>query len=147
MSTRCRIGIEYDDKTVKSIYCHHDGYPEWVGKKLKENYTDVEKVEALLELGDISSLGKTCNSELAKKHWGYLDNNQYDKLGDDEFEDLTIPYKDRGEDCPAIVDRDKWDYKDSGSESCAEYLYLFSKDDNGNYRWLVLDVYPDFEEL
>lgn len=25
MSTRCRIAVEQEDGTIKSIYCHHDG--------------------------------------------------------------------------------------------------------------------------
>ena len=56
MSTRSRIGIENENGRVSSIYCHWDGYPEYVGKVLKENYSDRDKVKQLLELGDISIL-------------------------------------------------------------------------------------------
>jgi hypothetical protein len=58
MSTRSRIGMEFTDENgthmVKSIYCHFDGYPEGVGQKLMDHYQDREKVEQLIELGDIS---------------------------------------------------------------------------------------------
>lgn len=57
MSTRSRIGIEREDGTVESIYCHFDGYPAHVGKMLLEHYQDGEKIEELLKLGNISSLG------------------------------------------------------------------------------------------
>jgi hypothetical protein len=40
MATRSRIGIQLKDKSVLSVYCHWDGYPEWNGKKLKEGSTD-----------------------------------------------------------------------------------------------------------
>jgi hypothetical protein len=58
MATRSRIAIENQDGTVDSIYCHFDGYVDSVGKTLFEHY-DQEKLERLLELGDISSLGES----------------------------------------------------------------------------------------
>jgi hypothetical protein len=58
MSTRCLIGIE-DEKTIIFIYCHHDGYPEGVGKYLKEYYNNEEIIKKLLSLGAISGLENT----------------------------------------------------------------------------------------
>jgi hypothetical protein len=58
MATRSRIAIENQDGTVTSIYCHFDGYIDGVGKILQENYNTREKMEQLIDLGDISSLGK-----------------------------------------------------------------------------------------
>lgn len=58
MSTNSRIGIEQADGTVKSIYCHWDGYPKGVGKTLIEHYNDRAKIESLIALGDISVLGE-----------------------------------------------------------------------------------------
>jgi len=62
MATRSRIAIETLDHRgeaiVKSIYCHNDGYPSDNGKILADNYQAREKVEALIALGDISSLDK-----------------------------------------------------------------------------------------
>lgn len=57
MSTRCYIG-KLDEKSndVKFIYCHFDGYPEYVGYMLDTYYKDHGKVEDLLNLGDISCL-------------------------------------------------------------------------------------------
>jgi hypothetical protein len=56
MATRSRIAIEYQDGTVRSIYCHWDGYPEHHAPILLEHYTTQEKVESLIALGSISSL-------------------------------------------------------------------------------------------
>jgi hypothetical protein len=56
MATRSRIGIEMQDGSVQSIYCHWDGYPQGVGAMLQEHYQDPSKVEALIALGDISFL-------------------------------------------------------------------------------------------
>ena len=59
MSTRSLIAIENLDGTCRSIYCHHDGYPDGVGYVLREFYNTPEAIEALQELGDLSSLGET----------------------------------------------------------------------------------------
>ena len=56
MATRSKIAIEDQDGTVRSIYCHWDGYPSHHGPILLEHYTTQEKVESLIALGSISSL-------------------------------------------------------------------------------------------
>lgn len=57
MSTRCRIGILNEDKTVTSIACHWDGMPDLAGETLHRFWDDQGKVESLVEGGDISELG------------------------------------------------------------------------------------------
>jgi hypothetical protein len=64
MATRSRIAIETESGTVKSIYCHFDGYVSGVGKTLFNHY-DKEKLEKLIELGDISSLGESTENTVA----------------------------------------------------------------------------------
>lgn len=58
MATRSIIGKLNPDNTVTFIYCHYDGYPNGVGKTLKEHYLTEGKVNQLLELGDLSKLGE-----------------------------------------------------------------------------------------
>ena len=57
MATRSTIALEYADGTVDQIYCHWDGYLEHNGRILLDNYTDPFKVQQLMDLGDLSSLG------------------------------------------------------------------------------------------
>lgn len=57
MATRSMIYKEQQDGTLKGIYCHWDGYLEYNGSILLEHYSDPDKLEKLLALGDISSLG------------------------------------------------------------------------------------------
>lgn len=57
MSTRSYIAFDNGDE-VYMIYCHFDGYPQYVGAILNEHYTDIEKVEELIDLGDLSYLSK-----------------------------------------------------------------------------------------
>ena len=57
MATRSMIGKDYGGE-IKAIYCHWDGYIQGVGQTLKEFYTDESKIDDLIKLGSISSLGK-----------------------------------------------------------------------------------------
>ena len=65
MATRSTIGI-IDNKTgvVTSIYCHWDGYPENNGRILVEHWSDPAKIQQLMALGPLSSLG----AEIGEKH-------------------------------------------------------------------------------
>ena len=55
MSTNARIGLLQEDLTVKSVYHHWDGYPEWLGVTLKEQYNTREKIAELIDGGNMSS--------------------------------------------------------------------------------------------
>ena len=53
MATRAIIA-KLDDKGVKAIYNHSDGYLEHAGRILNEHYKDESKVDELLAHGDVS---------------------------------------------------------------------------------------------
>jgi len=55
MSTNSTIAVKTNNK-VKIIYCHWDGYIEGVGKTLLNHYHTQEKIESLVNLGDLSVL-------------------------------------------------------------------------------------------
>jgi hypothetical protein len=59
MATRSLIGINLNNGITKLIYCHWDGYPEYNGQLLVNNYTSPSAVFDLLELGDLSTLAET----------------------------------------------------------------------------------------
>jgi hypothetical protein len=54
MGTRSRIGVMHGD-TLKSVYCHWDGYLAHNGQILQEHY-DSAKANNLVALGDLSTL-------------------------------------------------------------------------------------------
>jgi hypothetical protein len=59
MSTNSRIGKLLPDGRVRTITCHWDGYiPGGVGEDLLKYYSDSSKVDSLLDLGNLSALGK-----------------------------------------------------------------------------------------
>ena len=55
MSTNARIGLQFADGSVMSVYHHWDGCPEWLGVTLKEQYNTREKIAKLLDGGNMSS--------------------------------------------------------------------------------------------
>ena len=102
-----------------AIYCHWDGYPEGVGKTLMRHYTDAKKVDALLDLGDISSLGE----EIGKKHnFDKRPAGQTNAYGRDRGETETEKSFE-----PTLKDL----LKAANGRDC-EYIYIFSK---GKWRW------------
>lgn len=132
MSTRCRIAFEHDDK-FESIYCHHDGYLSWVGRKLQEHYRTPEDVRALMDLGDISSLG---DQPTPVKDFG----------AEDREYKYCRPYSLRGEDCPSTFDSSLRALKERTEDCWGEYLYVFMKDYNGIYKWYVWEL-SDYRRL
>ena len=146
MSTRSRIGMKMLDGSIKSIYCHWDGYPKGVGATLQKHYTDPKKIEELLNLGDISSLGEFYDKELSNMDWHKFDDPEKRDEIIKKTERCTIAYKDRGEDCPARVDADECVFISKVGKSCEDYTYLFKQDWDGVYRWHYLET-PYFKLL
>lgn len=68
MATRSRIGIQNEDGSVTSVYCHWDGYPENNGDILVMHYKEREKVQKLIGLGSISSLAAEINATEGEGH-------------------------------------------------------------------------------
>lgn len=62
MSTRWQIAARLGDGTAGCIYVHCDGYPKYALRVLREHYTDQQKIDALIALGDCLSVGPTINS-------------------------------------------------------------------------------------
>ena len=72
MVTRSLIAIEHRNGTVESIYCHNYGHPEDNGAKLLKHYTDREKVERLIALGELSVLGARLEPTTGKQENWYF---------------------------------------------------------------------------
>jgi hypothetical protein len=120
MATRGRIGLELADGSILSIYSHYDNYPEFVGLKLVEHFDTKEKVQELIDLGDISCLWTNAG-------WN---NETLPETG-------PLPYSTRGEDCPPRLDANKYDYLADGEE----YAYIYTL----NGEWVCYDMHQ-FEE-
>ena len=122
MATRSYIGIRNTDDSVEYIYCHFDGYPSHNGKILVEHYNELDKVKALIALGDLSRLGKEIGSK--QNFNDYSSQNQ----------DWCLAYsRDRGENnTSARSDRFSHVVKDDN----VDYAYIFS-----DGKWECYDTY------
>ena len=130
MSTNAAIGLTMPDGTIKAVYLHWDGYitDGGAGETLAEHYQDRAKVEKLISLGFLSSLGAEVDPDPASPHsWT---NPQ---------PGVTVAYhRDRNDPLePAIVFKDKDSFAEEAKGSLwAEFAYLFE-----NGRWLVCDLH------
>jgi len=130
MATRSRIAIEDQDGTVRSIYCHWDGYPEYNGVVLQESYQTREKVEQLIALGSISSLKPLANPPEGATH-----------TFNNPLEDVTVAFcRDRGEELSIKSHKNVKEFSESDIE---EYGYVFTAAEG----WLLIDGYPENREI
>ena len=112
MSTRSLIAAIQPDGTYLAIYCHSNGYPEYVGKLLTTHYTDPTKIAALMALGDLSSLG----AEIGEQH----------EFGRPQRGICTAYGRDRAEEDTGAVPSPNFDSLGKIADGCgAEWLYVF----------------------
>ena len=121
MATRSRIGLLIQTGHVLSVYHHWDGYPEWLGVTLKAKFNTREKIEELIDGGDMSS----CDS-----------NDDWDRkeLG----ETAPLYYNDRGDKTEPRLDTTIEDYLAKGEQ----YAYLFENDE-----WVCYDLHGDEPQI
>jgi hypothetical protein len=131
MGTRSRIGIEMPDHTVVSVYCHWDGYPEFNGKHLVQQYSDREDVQELIDGGSMSSLRtrETWNpgSTLKDENGQYIQDTEGFIMYENDREPQPLYHSERGDgEDPMHSDFDTF-----VSDNCGEeYAYLFDLNDN-----------------
>ncbi len=118
MSTRSTIAMVTPRGDIDAIFCHWDGYPEYVGSILNARYTDERRVAKLMDMGDVDHLGKT----LAKCRFYRRD------FGDAEEDTRKETHKSLSEAVAAMTAELGW----------REYLYLFA-----DKRWMVRAVEGD----
>ncbi len=87
MSTNSTIAVKTERGPYKAIYCHNDGYPEYMYPMLRDWYGTQERAEALVDLGDASFIAKRLVPSQGSNH--HFDHPE---------EDVSIFYhRDRGE--------------------------------------------------
>jgi hypothetical protein len=155
MATRSTISVvdtRTKDGSGRTIYCHWDGYLQNNGLILLESYTNPDKINALIDLGDISSL----RENVVPKKEGVLskmnENYKYDLIPTKEPHSFDNPHngvvvaymRDRGEkDCHAS----SFKGKEPGKNIAQEFDYLFVIEEN---KWYVRNNHkarPKFVEL
>lgn len=129
MATRSYIGVRNLDASVSYIYCHFDGYPDGVGATLINHYADMDRINELMKLGDLSTLGKAIGSKQ-----NFNDYNSHNR-------DWCLAYgRDRGENNVSVK---KGNYDELIVDQSVDYVYIF----DGDY-WECFNTYdPELVDL
>lgn len=133
MSTNATISVVTLDGKVKTIYNHWDGYPEYLLNILKEYYNDLQKAEALVDLGNVSSVQESieCPEEHTFSH---------------PVDGYSIFYgRDRGEKGQEALVQDLEVFKNRGVDNFSygrqEYNYVYA-----NGQWMHLQEWQAEQE-
>ena len=121
MSTRSMIARRYEDGSFRAVYAHWDGYPEHNGRILLSHYSSVDKLNALLDEGDISILRET----VGDKH-NFDDFLQGQESPANKNEWTTFYGRDRGEEgCEASTFDTLDELITAAKERWSVYVYVF----------------------
>lgn len=123
ISTRSYIAKKIGEDAYLTIYCHADGYLTYNGAMLLDHYNTSERVDALLALGDLSTL--------------------QEKLEPDPNSPHSFDYNERQDGVTVAYGRDRGDH---GTEArvfslaqlnneshWTEYVYIF--DENNKWKY------------
>ena len=77
MSTRSTISVIQRDGSVKSVYCHWDGYTDGVGKELINNFNTERLANKVISEGSISSITDSYIDSYHSKRGEDIDIKQY----------------------------------------------------------------------
>ena len=161
MGTRSTIALEFADGTVEQVYCHWDGYLAHNGQILFQYYSDPFKLRDLIDLGDISSLGKIIGTKHPFSPF-VSDTVEFKALPQDEQERIkagikshyeaaqtagatTFYGRDRGE--TGTASKKFKNYEDYvANHQYEEYEYILRNVD-GKATWFVADHGDGYIEL
>ena len=125
MSTRARIGLLQEDLSVLSVYHHWDGYPEWLGVTLNEQYNTREKIAKLIDGGNMSSCWSDNQFDYEKQEFVKNDPKPEYYGGEDERPHHNATFQKFLDDVNA----------------CEEYLYIFITE-----CWKAFSVRPVYDD-
>ena len=134
MGTRSMIAIQNPySKDVRAVYCHWDGYLEHNGAILQKHYAASSKVNNLIALGDLSSLGTQIGEKHPfSPHSSKEDEALYEHAKDQGY--CTFYTRDRGEDAPFKVFKSLAEAETYFENSWCEYLYVFKYSKADDYQ-------------
>jgi len=139
MGTRSRIGVMHGD-TVKSVYCHWDGYLEHNGEILQKHYDSV-KANQLVSLGDLSSLKPEIGTEHA---FGYHGTDISAEEYEEKYGNMCTFYgRDRGEEGTGWKTHNNFvDFVDCVESSWCEWYYIMK-----DGVWYVGNIHSSDEQF
>lgn len=120
MATRSSIAMATGEG-IRSVYVHWDGYPEGVGATLEQHYQDADKLELLMDRGDVSVLAENIG-----------DGNSWE-IGK-RREEFCLFYDDRGEDSPSMLHPNIGEWISYRKGNGCEYGYFWNGEEFLTYN-------------
>lgn len=114
MSTHCGIAFK-TDKGYETIYCHSDGYTEYMWPMLTEHYNSEELARKLVSLGDASYIDEKLEPT-----------SDYHKFNTPEPKVSMFYHRDRGEDWSDVAPKTY-----TKEELKKHYYYAYAWEDGG----------------
>ena len=137
MSTRSDIIVHLANDSWARVYCHNDGYPSHNGVILAEHYASQGLAEALIKLGDLSTLAETIGTKhpfdwYEKLYAKYREAPDFKAMREDpvyvRFSRMCKAYgRDRGEKDTGAAIGDSLPGVWPGEDSDTEYAYVWSR--------------------
>lgn len=128
--TNCLICKETEIGNILFVYCHKYGNPYGVGRLLVGFYDTAERVDALLNLGDIALLGEK-----------FIPSPDAPHTFEKPQERTTVAYmRDRGD--TQREAKVTLSLKDLNDNYFVNYIYVFTKEG----RWKYFEVHKDFSD-
>lgn len=136
------IAIENEDRTVQAVYSHWSGDLCRNGNILREHYYEVEKIRALLALGDISILRENIGEKHPFDDYESGRISGSGKISESEEKGWTKFYgRDRDEpNTQAKKYKNLKAFLKDLDETWCEYVYLYKADTN---KWYYTDIFDD----
>ena len=127
MATRSMIAFDNGDE-IYAIYCHNDGYLQHNGRILLNHYDDIEKVEELIDLGNLSVLSKEIGEKQdfdqpTDRNWCLAygrDRGEQNQQAGRYISLIEATYDFDGCDYYYLFDGNKWLWKRDGTKSWNE---------------------------
>jgi hypothetical protein len=119
MATSCGIALRAGE-TFTTIYCHNDGYPDYMLPMLQNNYNSLELAAKLVSYGDASYIDKKLEPT-----------SDFHKFGTPEPNVCMFYHRDRGEDWHHTMPT-CYTKNELFKQSAFEYIYIFE-----DGRWNV----------
>ena len=113
MATRALIGYLDDSKKLTTTYNHYDGYPEYLGKILKEHYNGEEKAKFVANEGYISSIDE--DGTIDKRFNNPADTMVLDDEAYSAGMQIGEQMKSMGADFGYVYFNDEWNTVENGS--------------------------------
>lgn len=131
MSTPCTIGILNKDYSIDCIYCHNDGYSDYMMNMLATHYNTAELAQSLINLGNLSRVQAKLTPTTKTHSFDHPESG------------VTIAYtRDRGEDWNNAKPTHYDDIDDfNQSDESKYYTYVFDTKSN---QWMHKTVLGSF---